>query len=134
MSNAAVTASGIVAPADEAFGSSLYADLVGARLLDFFQATSPWQRRLWDVGTCLVLDELIEATEWRARRVLSDGAVAWLAKDAERIAGRDPAIGEAAFRNTSRRRSAVRSRMEPDMSVAFGSCLRWRPPATSTDG
>lgn len=98
MSNAAVAASAIVAPADEAFGSSLYADLVGARLLDFFQATSPWQRRLWDVGTCLVLDELIEATEWRARKVLSDGAVAWLAKDAERIAGRDPAIGEAAFR------------------------------------
>lgn len=67
-------------------------------MLDFFQATSPWQRRLWDVGTCLLLEEVIEAAAWRGRRVLSDGAVTWLARDAERIAGRDPALGEAAVR------------------------------------
>ncbi|MGV2903976.1 integrase [Microbacterium sp. AGC62] len=98
MSNAAPAPGTSTVPALEAFGSSPYADLVGARLLDFFQATSPWQRRLWDVGTCLVLDEVIEAAEWRSRKVLSDGAVIWLAKDAERIAGRDPALGEAALR------------------------------------
>ncbi|QNA91396.1 MULTISPECIES: integrase [unclassified Microbacterium] len=98
MSNAAAAPGTSTTPAQESFGSSTYADLVGARLLDFFQATSPWQRRLWDVGTCLVLDEVIEAAQWRSRKVLSDGAVAWLAKDAERIAGRDPALGEAALR------------------------------------
>ncbi|MBS1895813.1 MAG: integrase [Actinobacteria bacterium] len=97
MSNSTVNL-GVNSPENEAFGSSGYADQVGARMLDFFQETSPWQRRLWDVGTCLVLDEVIEAVAWRGRRVLSDGAVTWLAKDAERIAGRDPALGEAAMR------------------------------------
>ena len=98
MSNQTTATSGADSPAAEAFGSSDYADLIGARLLDFFGATSPWQRRLWDVGTCLLLREVVEATTWRAKRVLSDGAVSWLASDAVRSAGRDPALGSAVMR------------------------------------
>lgn len=98
MSNVTAAAAGIAHPELEAFGTSEYATLIGARLLDFFLPTAPWQRRLWDVGTCLVLNEVIEASEWRQKHVLSDGAVSWLAGDAKRIAGRDPAVGEAAMR------------------------------------
>lgn len=82
----------------ECFGTSAYADHIGARLLDFFADTSPWHRRLWDTGTLLVLDELAEAATWSAAAVLSPGAVSWLAKDVERLAGRDPAVGERELR------------------------------------
>ena len=36
---------------------------VGARLLDFFNSRSPWNRRLWNVGLSLTLREVIEAAD-----------------------------------------------------------------------
>jgi len=36
----------------------------GARLLDFTGETTPWQRRLWSLGTVLALRELHEADPW----------------------------------------------------------------------
>lgn len=52
--------------------------LVAARLLDFFGAETPWQRRLWDVGTCLTLREIIEAADAVVERALSTEALDWL--------------------------------------------------------
>lgn len=75
------------------FGADAYADYVGARLLEFFADTTPWQRRLWDAGSVLALEEVHEASEWVQRHVLSPGALAWLARDVERLVGRDRAIG-----------------------------------------
>lgn len=100
MSNSSNTTSGTatLGSGNLIFGASEYADHVGARLLDFFADTTPWQRRLWDVGSVLVLDELAEAAEWSAKNVLSAGAVSWLARDVERLAGRDRAIGEKEIR------------------------------------
>lgn len=43
--------------------SEPFEQLVAARLLDFFGAETPWQRRLWDVGTCLTLHEIVEAAD-----------------------------------------------------------------------
>ena len=34
---------------------------VVARLLDFFGSGTAWQRRLWDIGTVLALEEALEA-------------------------------------------------------------------------
>ncbi|WP_138251345.1 integrase [Mycolicibacterium phocaicum] len=78
-------------------GSS-YAEHIVARLSDFFSEMTPWQRRLWDAGTVLTLRELLEAADWCANGVLSTGTVAWLAKDAERLAGRDRGVGEREVR------------------------------------
>lgn len=36
----------------------------GARLLDFTGDTTPWQRRLWSLGTALALREVYEAGPW----------------------------------------------------------------------
>jgi len=83
---------------DRALGSDPYVDHVGARLLEFFASTSPWQRRLWDSGTVLALRELHEASEWTARKTLSTGATAWFARDVERLSGRDRGIGDKALR------------------------------------
>lgn len=90
--------SGRVPASDEAFGNSPYADHVGARLMDFFGETTPWPRRLWDTGTVLALEEVAEAAVWTHDRVLSSGALSWLAKDVEKLAGRDPAVGERPLR------------------------------------
>lgn len=72
---------------------SPYGEDIMARLGDFFADMTSWQRRLWDAGTVLTLRELLEAAEWSANGVLSSGTVAWLAKDAERLAGRDQGVG-----------------------------------------
>jgi hypothetical protein len=78
--------------------SDPYAQHIVARLRDFFGETTPWQRRLWDTGTVLALRELSEATDWCSKGVLSGGAVAWLARDIERLAGRDKGVGERDLR------------------------------------
>ena len=36
---------------------------VASRLLDYFGRRMPWQRRLWNVGSILALNETIEAAE-----------------------------------------------------------------------
>ena len=75
-----------------------YPQHIVARLRDFFGENTPWQRRLWDTGTVLALRELSEATDWCSKGVLSGSAVAWLARDIERLAGRDRGVGERDLR------------------------------------
>lgn len=75
-----------------------YSQHIVARLRDFFGETTPWQRRLWDTGTVLALRELSEAADWCLKGVLSGSAVAWLARDIERLAGRDRGVGERDLR------------------------------------
>ncbi|MET4429059.1 integrase [Mycolicibacterium sp. 624] len=75
-----------------------YPQHIVARLRDFFGETTPWQRRLWDTGTVLALRELAEATDWQSKGVLSASAVAWLARDIDRLAGRDRGVGERDLR------------------------------------
>ncbi|MDP7738709.1 integrase [Mycobacterium paragordonae] len=75
-----------------------YSQHVVARLRDFFGETTPWQRRLWDTGTVLALRELAEATDWCSKGVLSASAVTWLARDIEKLAGRDRGVGERDLR------------------------------------
>ncbi|MES9518256.1 integrase [Rhodococcus qingshengii] len=86
-----------------------YAQHITTRLLDFFGDTSPWQRRLWDTGTVTALCELDEASSWRAKSVLSSGAVNWLASDIIRLAGKDIGVGNRELRSqlTSTLKSGV---------------------------
>jgi hypothetical protein len=78
--------------------SDPYARHVLARLLDFFGGTTPWPRRLWDVGAVLALREAAEAGEWSRMRVLSPGAVSWYLHSLERQLGPDRGLGDAALR------------------------------------
>lgn len=79
-------------------GVDWYATHVAVRLQDFFFATAPWQRRLWDAGTLFTLRELLEASRWQSENVLSPASVTWLAREVERIAGRDVGVGDSAVR------------------------------------
>lgn len=74
-------------------GRDWFATHVAVRLQDFFFETSPWQRRLWDAGTLSALKELLDASLWQSRNVLSAGSVSWLAKELEKIVGRDHGLG-----------------------------------------
>ena len=66
---------------------------VGARLLDFFDARSPWNRRLWNVGLSLTLREVLEAAEAASSGELSPRSLNFLAELAQRMVGTDPAAG-----------------------------------------
>jgi hypothetical protein len=80
-----------------AFGEHL-----AARLLDFTADTTPWQRRLWDLGTVLVLKEVYEAGQWIDAQVLSEAAMHWLCHDTERLVGKDLGVGEPEVRRQLR--------------------------------
>ena len=66
---------------------------VGARLLDFFDARCPWNRRLWNVGLSLTLREVLEAAEAVSSGELSRGALNLLANMAQKMVGTDPLCG-----------------------------------------
>jgi AcrR family transcriptional regulator len=74
----------------------------GARLLDLTGETTPWQRRLWSLGTVLALRELHEAGPWVDAQVLSPAALQWLCRDLERLAGDDAGLGTPEVRRQLR--------------------------------
>ena len=74
--------------------------LIAARLLDFFAAETPWQRRLWDIGSCLTLAEIEEAADAVAEGALSDQALNWLKGSVIEVTGPDLGIGTPAERST----------------------------------
>lgn len=74
-------------------GNDWYATHVAVRLQDFFFETAPWQKRLWEAGTLSTLKELLDASYWHSRNVLSQGAVSWLSKELERLVGLDRGMG-----------------------------------------
>ena len=74
----------------------------GARLLDFTGDTTPWQRRLWSLGTALALREVYEAGPWVDAQVLSPAALQWLCRDLERLAGDDAGLGAPELRRQLR--------------------------------
>lgn len=98
MSNSAATGVSGGSVSASRFGYDSYADHVGSRMLEFFADSTPWQRRLWDAGSVLALREVHDAADWADRRVLSSGAVAWLARDVWRLVGRDRGVGSSELR------------------------------------
>lgn len=85
---------------------------VGARLLDFFADTTPWPRRLWDVSSALALREAHELGRWRARQVVSPGAITWYLPALERQLGRDRGLGDSKLRKLLT--TLLRSGLGPD--------------------
>ena len=66
---------------------------VGARLLDFFDSRSPWNRKLWNIGLVLTLSEVVEALEGCRVGVLSEQSLRYLLAHAQKAAGIDPGAG-----------------------------------------
>ncbi len=66
---------------------------VVARLLDFFGSGTPWQRRLWDIGTILALDEALEAGQAHSEGTLTEAALKDTCDSLIPLAGQDPGLG-----------------------------------------
>lgn len=76
-----------------------FTPLAVARLLDFFGDRSPWQRRLWAVGTILRLKEAAEAIHLSGETSgLREASVKEAMASARDIARDDPGIGASAER------------------------------------
>jgi hypothetical protein len=69
-----------------------------ARMTDFFGSDTPWQRRLWGVGSSLVLQEVLEAAEFRHRGHFSELTLQDLCRTATKQIGPDPGIGAGELR------------------------------------
>lgn len=80
-----------------------YDQHVAARLLDFFDAATPWHRGLWNPGLVLTLKETLEASE--AFRAIARGkeSLKEVVTTAERLAGADPGTGETTQRKLLRK-------------------------------
>ncbi|SDZ44074.1 hypothetical protein SAMN05421504_11710 [Amycolatopsis xylanica] len=92
--------------------SDPYAGHVLARLLDFFQDTTPWPRGLWEVGSVLALEEAAECGDWVRMKVLSQASVAWYLHDLERRLGPDRGLGDTKLRKELT--GLLRSKLPPD--------------------
>lgn len=73
-------------------------NLLQARVLEQIEAWTPWDRRVWHTGTVLALQELVEASSWSVRGVLSDSAVQWLRSSLLPELGRDQGLANPATR------------------------------------
>ncbi|MCU7722765.1 hypothetical protein ODJ79_03465 [Actinoplanes sp. KI2] len=68
-------------------------------MIDFFALEGlQWPRRLWDVGSLLALEELLEASSWARHRVLSVGAVDWQRRQLLKVIGPDVGLGDTELR------------------------------------
>ncbi|WP_202997255.1 hypothetical protein [Paractinoplanes lichenicola] len=68
-------------------------------MIDFFTLEGvPWPRRLWDVGSLLALQELLEASSWARHRVLSPAAVDWQRHQLLKVIGPDIGLGDRELR------------------------------------
>ncbi|WP_444950097.1 hypothetical protein [Micromonospora ureilytica] len=79
--------------------AQMYDSHVRARMIDFFTLEGlPWPRRLWDVGSLLALQELLEASSWARHRVLSAAAVDWQRHELLKVIGPDVGLGNKELR------------------------------------
>jgi hypothetical protein len=69
---------------------------VAARLLDFFDSKTPWQRGLWTPGILLTLQEVLQASEAVAAGVLTTATLDNAASYAVELVGRDSAFADEA--------------------------------------
>ncbi len=72
--------------------------VLGARINEYFAATSPWNRSLWPVGSCLSAAEFVECVTAADEGILSDEVVNRFAHQLSNQVGKDIGIGDAVRR------------------------------------
>jgi hypothetical protein len=70
-----------------------YEQLVCARILDFLSSKTHWNRGLWNVGTILALQEVLEASEAQRNGHLSEKTIRAATSTAIRLSEQDPGLG-----------------------------------------
>jgi len=67
---------------------------VMARILDFLDSKTPWQRGLWEAGVALTIKEVLQASEAVLAGVLSAATLQNLSSHAIELIGRDASFGD----------------------------------------
>jgi hypothetical protein len=67
-------------------------EIAAARLVEFLDPSTPWNRSLWSLSTVLTLREILEAAEASRAGILSDESVKRLGQVAVRLLGKDPGV------------------------------------------
>jgi hypothetical protein len=67
-------------------------EIAAARLVEFLDPSTPWNRSLWSLSTVLTLREILEAAEAHRAGILSDESVKRLGQVALRSLGKDPGV------------------------------------------
>jgi hypothetical protein len=83
--------------------------LVAARLLEFFDARTPWHRSLWNPGLVLTLNEILEASEAVRMSVLSEEALNFAIETSLKQVPLDPGAGG------SQRLKALQTTLRPKL-------------------
>lgn len=91
---------------------NVYETHIGARILDFLDARTPWHRQLWNIGLSLSLQEVLEAVTAVRAGVLSHAALDFLAASVQKHVGTDPGAGTEHERKALQ--AALRSKLRPD--------------------
>ncbi len=73
-------------------------DYIVARLRDFWGRRTPWQRRLWGIGTVGLVEEVLEAAAFQRAGHFHERTVADLAESARHQIRRDPGLGSPKVR------------------------------------
>jgi hypothetical protein len=68
-------------------------NIIAARLLDYFSSRTHWHRTLWNAGTTLALQEVLEASEAQNLGHLSEKSIRGAVTTALRMLRDDPGIG-----------------------------------------
>ena len=100
---------------------------VSARLLDFFAAETLWQRRLWDVGACLSMYELVEATVAVDDGAFTKETVNWFKGSLMETLGPDVGLG------TEERRRVLQEALKSDLTTGSHDILIIRQIAESAE-
>jgi hypothetical protein len=76
-----------------------FEQLVCARLFDYFSTRTHWNRSLWNVGTLLALQEVLEASEAQKQGHLSEPSIRGAVATALSLLHDDPGIGNTLERS-----------------------------------
>jgi hypothetical protein len=77
-----------------------YEQLVCARILDFLSSKTHWNRGIWNVGTILALQEVLEGSEAQRDGHLSEKTIRGATTTAIRLSEQDPGLGTSQERAT----------------------------------
>lgn len=89
-----------------------YENHVAARILDFLDAKTGWNRKLWNIGLNLTLLEVLEAVGAVRASVLSEDSVGFLLNCAQKEVGIDPGAGSVQERQVLQ--GSLRQRPRPE--------------------
>lgn len=77
---------------------SNHAVLTATRLFEFLHRRTPWHRRLWGIGTCLSLKEVVEYSTTRREAGLPPEGLKYVAEASRREVANDPGAAPFAAR------------------------------------